>query len=348
MEKKKEEKSDIYREIYETVTFVIPSYKNVSTLRRALNSIVKQPLFEKYHGKIIVSEDISTMHDKIEVVINEFQNYDLTYVVNDPAKGMTGNWNNCIKLAQTPYVIMLHDDDYLYPNYIEALEIIFESKLKFDIVAFDNVVIVDDKDGVVCKKNKNIKTSIKNWFDQFKQNKIRKIYPSDYYFGGLNGKMIPSCGIIYRKQFMLDKNGYSDKDGYSVDEIFIEKNSGSADIYFLNTTVGVHTYTTNTNLSSTLTVKRCFIMEAQKHHLEMKKWYAKIINKLFWRGMYFSFMYPWHQELFPEYEVTKRADVERRIFSLICRFYIYLSALINYRKINETTNSSVMLEKIHD
>lgn len=315
----------IIKQLYENITFVIPSYKNIDTLKRAIDSIICQPNF---CGKILISEDYSDNHEEIEKIIKQYSSYDLTYIINNPAKGMTGNWNQCIELAKTDYVVMLHDDDYLYSNYMFVLAKIFKSNLDFDIVMFDNDCISDGK--AIFSENESL---VRRFYNSFKSNKIKKVRPADYYFGGLQGKYVPSCGILYKRSFMINTGGYSDNDGYSVDEIFIERWSKYANIYFFNTKVAAHTYTTNTNLSSKRNVKRAFVIESYNHHMKMRYWYSIVFNNVLKRGIYFSIMYPWHEFLFPEYIVSKRANIERKIFSIICRSYIYLSSFLCYRKL---------------
>ena len=43
------------------------------------------------------------------------------YVRNDPSNGMASNWNACIRLSSGRYVLVLHDDDFLYPDAISII-----------------------------------------------------------------------------------------------------------------------------------------------------------------------------------------------------------------------------------
>lgn len=44
------------------------------------------------------------------------------YFANEPALGAVGNWNRCLREARGEWVTVLHEDDLLYPNYLELVQ----------------------------------------------------------------------------------------------------------------------------------------------------------------------------------------------------------------------------------
>ena len=121
------------------LTIGIPVYKNVDTLNTALKSIATQKNKE-VDCKVIISEDFSTneIHQQIVQLLEKWTNLQIEYYFNKPALGMSGNWNHCIQLASTGYVALLHDDDFLYSNYLDEVAKVMKSKLRFDVLFWDN------------------------------------------------------------------------------------------------------------------------------------------------------------------------------------------------------------------
>lgn len=311
----------------EKITFFIPSYKNTDKLERAIESILIQDCSDMI-AEIIVSEDISENHSMIETIVKRFGDSRIRYIVNNPRLGMTGNWNRAFEMSKTRYVALLHDDDYLLETYSESLREILESGLNFDVMFFSNVVEVDGK------RQNETANWMKKVYATCKYKKIKKINSKDYYFGGIQGVTVPTCGALYNKEFMQKcGGGYSAEDGYSTDEIFVERFCSYGNIYFYNRTSAVYTYTSSGNLSSQHEVKQAFAMESFQHHMEMTNWWAKLLNRWLREGIYYSRFYPWEKELFPEYIVTFEAALQRKIFEVICRVYIYKEGLTGYRKL---------------
>lgn len=97
------------------VAICIPSYKNVKSLRRLLDSIFQQT-FKNY--KIVVSDDTDT--DEVQRLIQEYQTDKLFYHKNIMRLGATANCNRSIYLAQQfepEYIKVMHHDDFFSFDY---------------------------------------------------------------------------------------------------------------------------------------------------------------------------------------------------------------------------------------
>ena len=90
-----------------------------------------------FRSKVIISEDFSTdeIHQQIVQLLEKWTNLQIEYHFNKPALGMSGNWNHCIQLASTGYVALLHDDDFLYSNYLDEVAKVMKSKLRLNKIA---------------------------------------------------------------------------------------------------------------------------------------------------------------------------------------------------------------------
>jgi glycosyltransferase involved in cell wall biosynthesis len=98
------------------VTIAIPTYNRAdSYFRDALNSALAQtyPNLE-----IIVADNGST--DNTGEVVKSYRDPRIQYVRHDPPKTMNENFNFCLHRAAGDYIIILHDDDVLDPDFIES------------------------------------------------------------------------------------------------------------------------------------------------------------------------------------------------------------------------------------
>jgi len=98
------------------VAIGIPAYKRVGLLRETMQSILAQQGFDDY--EIIVSDDNPERGDETEKYIAELASDRIRYYKNERNIGMTANWNRLVELCESPYIVLLHDDDLLYPNYL--------------------------------------------------------------------------------------------------------------------------------------------------------------------------------------------------------------------------------------
>jgi len=91
------------------ISICIPAYKNVSFLKRLLDSIVIQS-YKNY--EVIISDD--SPDDAVSDLINSYLvNFpSLNYWRNHPAKGMPENWNTAISKAKGDWIKIMHDDDW--------------------------------------------------------------------------------------------------------------------------------------------------------------------------------------------------------------------------------------------
>ena len=127
----------------------IPAYNRPEWLKRALLSIISQQVTEEI--EIIISDD-STNSQSHEVVKDLLENWagQWHYVSNVPSLGMAENWNHSLHLATGEYVLILHDDDFLYP---ESLQKILTKSKKYDMKALlFGVAVVDEQERVLKRQ----------------------------------------------------------------------------------------------------------------------------------------------------------------------------------------------------
>ncbi len=97
-----------------TYSICIPHYGNQAFLAEAIRSVITQA---KSPAEVIISLD--------SPVDTEFrQQFEASFPirwVENQIPGITSNWNNAVANATGDYVVLLHSDDVLAPDYLDAI-----------------------------------------------------------------------------------------------------------------------------------------------------------------------------------------------------------------------------------
>lgn len=100
--------------------FIVPTYKRADLLQYALESILSQQTEERF--EILVVDDNPERNDETEVLMTtRFNLPGIVYYKNMVNHRQENNWNKLFLLSRTEWVIMLHDDDMLYPDYMPCM-----------------------------------------------------------------------------------------------------------------------------------------------------------------------------------------------------------------------------------
>lgn len=305
------------------LTIAIPAFKNIETLERAINSILKQDVKLLQKINIYVSVDASNNILQVEQMLKKYAQV-LDYNINVPGLGMADNWNNCVYNSQTEYVAILHDDDYLLPNYLTIVKEIIE-KRQFDCILFDHYFEIDGN--IERKRNKHIA--------KLKNGKMQRLSHLEYWLGGYNYKTVPTCGILFKRESFLKSGGYLKEEGYSADESFMENFIRSGyKVFFYAKKTSVYTYTTNTNLSSQKNIQKKFLLENIKYREKVSRNIKKynIYNRIFGKSITLYYAGPWIKDLMPEMIVTRVDKIKLKIYKCMVILWHGITCL-NYRKI---------------
>jgi glycosyltransferase involved in cell wall biosynthesis len=90
------------------VSVCIPAYKQVEYLKRLLESLVIQTCTS---FEVVVTDD--SPDTAVETLVLQYAgSLPIRYYRNEPARGMPGNWNTALDLAQGEYIKIMHDDDW--------------------------------------------------------------------------------------------------------------------------------------------------------------------------------------------------------------------------------------------
>jgi hypothetical protein len=92
----------------------------VYSRREFISQAVRSALNQSAPARVIVVEDCGPDPGLESFVKNEFGS-SITYTRNPRCRGLFGNWNACLELCETEWITILHDDDYLAPNFTRAM-----------------------------------------------------------------------------------------------------------------------------------------------------------------------------------------------------------------------------------
>jgi glycosyltransferase involved in cell wall biosynthesis len=116
------------------VDVIIPVFNGEETIRRALDSVLTQPL--EFIGKIIVIDDGST--DCTADIVGAM-NCDLIYLASGPNSGVAMARNKGIELATSEWIAFLDADDVWGPNKLS---------IQMTYAKNDNVSLICSKAGI--------------------------------------------------------------------------------------------------------------------------------------------------------------------------------------------------------
>lgn len=99
------------------LTFAIPVYERDSYFEQALDSALNQTVAAR-----IVVVDNGSSHDRFREIVAAKGSARVRFYKNQTNLGMFANWNLAARYAETEFVMILGDDDYVLPNYAEEFE----------------------------------------------------------------------------------------------------------------------------------------------------------------------------------------------------------------------------------
>ncbi len=134
-----------------SITIAIPSYNKAAQIERCIQSAVANSSLVE---KIIVVDNCST--DKTFELAKKFEPQ-ITCVRNETNLGMSGNFNRCIELCNTDWLMILHADDTILPNAIEKYLKLIESNPEIGLIHADSYTVIEDDETTKTYHPRNTK-----------------------------------------------------------------------------------------------------------------------------------------------------------------------------------------------
>ncbi len=134
------------RQAWPVVTIGIPTRNRARTyLRETLSSALTQTY---PHLEIVVSDNCSA--DDTEAVVRGFSDPRIRYFRHRADIGANGNFNFCLERATGDYFLLLHDDDLIDPDFVEACMLAAEYRAGLGIIRTGTRII--DARGTVLRE----------------------------------------------------------------------------------------------------------------------------------------------------------------------------------------------------
>ena len=188
----------INRTYTDLITICIPVYERYEYFEEAIESAINQTI----KCKVIVVDNASS-HNNFERYVNNKGLDNLIYHRNSENVGMVDNWNECVNLAETEWVTLLHDDDVIDIRFIEFMTPIL-SKNK-DRIAY----AVSCTKGPICDVNEF----------KLETNKPSYILDKLFFMEGV----LPPPGLVFNKNIAIELNGFDPCDYPIHDYVFYYK-----------------------------------------------------------------------------------------------------------------------------
>jgi glycosyltransferase involved in cell wall biosynthesis len=176
------------------ITIAIPAYNRPALLAETLESIAAQSA--RVPLEVIVCDD-GRMGETRELVAR-FPSEVFNYSPNPVTLGAVANWNHCLRTARGKWVMVLHEDDALYPWYFECVL----PYLRSEAVA-------------VCMKTS--RGPVRPTTRSPKGAPAVIAYPPRYF---LKSSMTPFPGVLIRRDLALRLGGFDPKWGPLADYEF--------------------------------------------------------------------------------------------------------------------------------
>ncbi len=176
------------------ITIAVPAYDRPEMLAEALASIAAQTA--SIPIEVIVCDD-GRMRETAAAVAR-FAGEPIRYLPNPVTLGAVGNWNRCLRAARGKWVTVLHEDDALYPWYLECVI----PRLRSDIAA-------------VCTKTSRGPVRPRAARPGGEPPVIA--YPPRYF---LKSSMTPFPGVLVRRDVALRLGGFDEQWGPLADYEF--------------------------------------------------------------------------------------------------------------------------------
>ena len=100
----------------DTLSIAITVYSRRQYVARAIASALNQSM----PVRVFVVEDCGPDATLQDYVKGEFGDR-IEYIRNPKRRGLFDNWNACVDYCRTPWLSILHDDDYLAPNCVQSI-----------------------------------------------------------------------------------------------------------------------------------------------------------------------------------------------------------------------------------
>jgi len=183
------------------VSVCLPTYNGEAFVAEAVHSILAQ---QWQDFELLVLDDQST--DATLDIVRSFADSRLRVCQNPQRLGIPGNWNRCLRLAQSEFICLFHQDDVMRPENLERKIQILTANPTVSLVHSAVEFIVDDSAPAI----------LSSWIENASADFI---LPGNCYFRRLlfRGNLICASAVVAHRRKLLDLGGFDEELGFACD-----------------------------------------------------------------------------------------------------------------------------------
>lgn len=173
---------------------IIPTHKRAALLKFSIESVLNQQQYDDY--EILIVDNNPERDDKTELLLKDYCNIpNLAYYKNQENVGMVGNWNKLSLIARSEWLVMLHDDDMLYPDFFVNMDRIV-NKLPDAAAIYCNYTFYNKEDGSLPERGSDRKI------------KYYQLNYGDFVLWNVAGAPV---GMTYKRSACIAVNGFDER-----------------------------------------------------------------------------------------------------------------------------------------
>ena len=232
------------------LTIAIPTYRRPKFLVQAIQSALGQNMAGFSYEVIVVNNDSDSDMSTLRSMFSDDTR--VQFFTNEKNIGMIGNVNRCLQYAKGEYIAYLHDDDLLLPNYIQEISPIIEEK-KYACVIPERYLLFEREDideRFEVEERRKKKEVIRSLIvpQYFTKETLTELHVEDNVFAWQNCYCAPTCGVLFRKQALLDAGLFFPEGTYSWDFYSFLALNKRESIYILHKPISIYRVTSGATL----------------------------------------------------------------------------------------------------
>ena len=216
------------------VTFCMTTYKRPVYLKKQIAAILRQTFSD---FAVIISDN--DPEASAENVVKSFDDDRIQYHVNEVNLGMIKSFNRSLAKAKSEYVVMITDDDPVYPDMLQTL---YDLSLQYPGYGMYYGGCDIQCDTPTVAKSSRLKVGTNSCLANLHIGTIRTYKGNEFAFSYFNGELgchiLWSCGIV-KREIALKIEGVPDYGApYNGDFAYIVLSGAQEGAVILNTSLG--------------------------------------------------------------------------------------------------------------
>lgn len=216
------------------VTFCMTTYKRPEFLKQQLQSLAKQTFTD---FQVIISDN--DMNASARAVVEAFNDPRVLYYTNEENLGMVKSFNRSLARATSEYVVMITDDDPVYPDMLQTLYDLSKEYPGYGMYYGGCDIMCTNP---VVAKSSRMKVGTNSCLADLPVGTIRKYtgheFPFAYFEGRIGGHLLWSTGIV-RREVALAIGGMPDFGApYNTDFGYVVLSGAHSGAVLINTSLG--------------------------------------------------------------------------------------------------------------